>query len=177
MRGTAAQEKEGEGAAYGPASGMRRTTGPRRGAAPAATASTARQAPAGTIQRTRCGAAEPSVNAPTRMPIAQPRAARNHPAASFIPGGYTPARAAPVRNRHAIAGVGPPDAATPMVATAASAALPATRRRVDHMSESVSTALTSAPATKPSCTELVRAAVPVDESPPRRARAGATADA
>src|SRR2546428_8158 len=57
------------------------------------------------------------------------------------------------------------------------AAYPHTRRRVDHRAEGGSTALTSAPATKPSCTELVRAAVPVDESPHRRARAGATADA
>src|SRR4051812_2542300 len=53
---------------------------------------------------TRYGDALPSVSAPTITPSAKPRPSRNQVAISFIPGGYTPARNAPVRNRSTIAG-------------------------------------------------------------------------
>jgi len=53
----------------------------------------------------------------------------------------------------------PEDAATPIVASAAIIADPATRRRAESRSASVSVALTSAPATKPSWTEIVSHAV------------------
>src|SRR5881628_560602 len=139
--------------------------------------STGRQYSTGTAQRTRCGSAEPSVNAPTRTPIASPRPSRYHPAAIFIPGGYTPAKAAPVSIRNAIAVPGVGANATPSVARPASAAQPATSRRADQRSDSVSSADASAPATKPSCTEIVSHAPPVASSRQTRDRAGATADA
>ena len=84
------------------------------------------------------------------MPIANPRPSLNHPAAIFIPGGYTPASAAPVSNRQAIAIVMPLETATPSVAIVASAADPATSRRADRRSANVRIALTSAPPTNPS---------------------------
>src|SRR5712692_10503645 len=56
------------------------------------------------IALTRYGDAFPSVSAPTMTPRAKPRPSRNQVAISFIPGGYTPARNAPVRNRRTIAG-------------------------------------------------------------------------
>ena len=147
------------------------------GALSAATIRTRRQAVGETAQRTRCGLADPSVSAPTRMPIASPRPSLNHPAAIFIPGGYTPASAAPVSNRHTIPIVIPLDNATPRVATAATAADPATSRRAERRSASVKIALTSAPPTKPSWTEIVSQAVVTGDSCQTRARVGATADA
>src|SRR5712691_8502427 len=71
----------------------------------------------------------------------------------------------------------PVDAATPSVAAAASAAEQATRRRAERRSASVKIAITNAPATKPSCTEIVNHDVPRDESRQTRASVGATADA
>ena len=138
---------------------------------------TMRHAAGETAHRTRCGLAEPRVRAPTRMPIASPLPSLNHPAAIFIPGGYTLASAAPVSSRQAIPSVMPLDAATPSVAIAASAADPATRRRADRRSANVKIALTSAPATNPSCTEIVSHAVVTGESCQTRANVGATADA
>ena len=56
------------------------------------------------IAPTRCGNANPSVNAPTTAHIAhivKPRPTWVHLATNFISGGYTPARASPARNRDA----------------------------------------------------------------------------
>src|SRR5579859_466178 len=111
---------------------MRETIPAPRSADPAATPRTTRQAEAGTPQRTRWGLAEPSVSAPTMMPIAVPRPLRNHPAASFIPGGYTPASAAPVARRSTTPIVALGANATPTVAAAATTALPAISRRADQ---------------------------------------------
>src|SRR5204863_3118577 len=129
-----------------------------------------------TAHRSRWGLAEPTVSAPTTTPIASPLPSLNHPAAIFIPGGYTPASAAPVRSRQATPVAKPVEAATPTVAAAASAPQPATRRRAEKRSASVKMALTSAPATNPSCTEIVSQDVPPWESCHTRASVGATAD-
>src|SRR5437660_12537143 len=102
---------------------------------------------------------------------------RYHPATIFIPGGYTPASAAPVSMRRAMPSPGPGANATPRVARPASQAQPAIRRRADQRSESVSSADPSAPATKPSCTEIVSQAPPAVSSRHTRESAGATADA
>src|SRR6266550_7891242 len=177
MRGAAARENGGEGAAKGPSPGTRSTSSPPTTAHPAATPKTTRHASGETAQRTRCGLAEPSVSAPTRIPIASPLPSLNHPATIFIPGGYTPASAAPVSSRQAIPIAIPLETATPSVASAASAADPATNRRADKRSASVKIALTSAPATNPSWTEIVSQAVVTGESCQTRARVGATADA
>src|SRR5436309_6904768 len=177
MRGAARQLKGGAGAANGPSCGTNKTRSPPTNAATAATMSTGRHDSTGTAQRARWGSAEPSVNAPTRTPIASPRPSRYHPATIFMPGGYTPASAAPVSIRSAIPAPGPGAHATPTVARPASQAQPATRRRADQRSESVSSADTSAPATKPSCTEIVSHAAPTVSSRHRRESAGATADA
>src|SRR6266496_4272686 len=134
MRGAADQENGGDGAAYGPSCGTASTSKPPASALTAATPSTTCHASGGAAQRTRCGAAEPRVSAPTMIPIAQPRPSRNQPATIFIPGGYTPARAAPVTSRHASPTAGPGATATPTVAAAASAAEPITRCRADQRS-------------------------------------------
>src|SRR2546426_988872 len=131
MRGAARQLNGGAGAANGRSCGTTRTRSPPTNAAAAAMTSTGRQDSTGTAQRTRWGSAEPSVNAPTRTPIASPRPSRYHPATIFIPGGYTPASAAPVSIRSTIPVPGPGANATPRVARPASHAQPATSRRAD----------------------------------------------
>src|SRR5581483_8658487 len=95
----------------------------------------------------------------------------------FIPGGYTAASAAPATPRSAIAHTTPGAPATPRVASAATTAPPANNRRADHRSASVNVADTSAPATKPSCTEMVSHAPPAGPRPQTAARAGVTAEA
>src|SRR5437762_3765610 len=177
IRGAADQENGGDAAVYGPSLGTSSTRPAPSAADAAATTSTERHASAGTSQRTRCGAAEPSVRAPTRIPIAHPRPSRNQPAAIFIPGGYTPASAAPVATRNANPLTGPRDIATPSVASAAVRLAAAARRRADQRSLSVSMALTSAPPTKPSCTEMVSHEAPVGPRRHAAERAGATAEA
>src|SRR5919206_3234324 len=52
---------------------------------------------------TRYGPALPTVRAPTTVPTASPRRARNQVATIFIAGGYTPASASPVAARQASA--------------------------------------------------------------------------
>jgi hypothetical protein len=59
--------------------------------------------PAPGIACTRYGVALPTVSAPTTVPTASPRRARNQVAIIFIAGGYTPARHTPVTKRHASA--------------------------------------------------------------------------
>src|SRR5436190_22476802 len=125
MRGAAARENGGEGAAKGPSPGTRSTSSPPTTAHPAARPKTTRHAAGETAQRTRCGLADPSVSAPTRMPIASPLPSLNHPAAIFILGGYTAASAAPVRSRQPIPTVKLDAVATPTVAAAAIIADPA----------------------------------------------------
>ena len=153
MRGAARQLNAAAGAANGPSFGTSRTRSPPATAVTAATPNTVRHCSAGTAQRTRCGSADPSVSAPTSTPMASPRPSRYQPAAIFIPGGYTPASAAPVSIRSVSPTVGPEASATPTVASPAMSAHPETSRRADHRSDSVSTADTSAPTTKPSCIE------------------------
>src|SRR5437879_1065359 len=111
------------------------------------------------------------------IPIAKPRPSRNQPATIFIPGGYTPARAAPVTRRSAIPTTRVGAIATPSVASPATTADAWTSRRADQMSLSVSIADTSAPTTKPSCTEMVSQAAPAGPSCHRRESVGATAEA
>src|SRR5213594_973743 len=139
--------------------------------------STGRHDATGTAQRTRWGSAEPRVSAPTKTPIASPRPSRYHPATILMPGGYTPAKAAPVSIRSGMPTSGFGANATPMVARPARQAHAATSRRADQRSESVSSADTMAPATKPSCTEIVSHAAPAVSSRHRRESAGATAEA
>src|SRR5205809_198061 len=177
MRGAARQLNAAAGAANGPSFGTSRTRSPPAAAVTAATANTVRHCPAGTAPRTRCGSADPSVSAPTSTPMASPRPSRYQPAAIFIPGGYTPASAAPVSIRSVSPTVGPEASATPTVASPAMSAHPETSRRADHRSDSVSTADTSAPTTKPSCTEIVSHAAPLVSSCHTRANAGPTAAA
>src|SRR5712691_11621730 len=50
----------------------------------------------------RCGNADPIVSAPISTPGAAPRRVSNQPAATFMPGGYTHASAAPVMTRSPI---------------------------------------------------------------------------
>lgn len=135
--------------------------GPSRTARPNKLAETRAQAAAarmivrhlsvGASARRRFGIADPIVRAPTNMPIAVPRPDRHHPAAILIPGGYTPANAAPVRPQSAMAVAGPvwrqASAAVAMVtkhdeAEASRRALKRSLRR--------RTALTKVPSTNPS---------------------------
>src|SRR6266851_600557 len=67
--------------------------------------------------------------------------------------------------------------AEPMVARPARQAHAATSRRADQRSERVSSADTIAPATKPSCTEIVSHAAPAVSSLHTLESAGVTADA
>src|SRR5512145_834327 len=136
MRGAADSENGGDGAAYGPSFGTSRTRMPPASALIAAIPSTTRHAAGDTAQLTRCRLADPNVSAPTRMPIAHPRDSLNHPATIFIPGGYTPASAAPVSKRQPIPTPIPGAAATPSVATAAIVAEPATSLRAESRSAS-----------------------------------------
>src|SRR5204863_8725245 len=96
---------------------------------------------------------------------------------TFVPGAQPPPRAAPVSIRSAIPVPEPGANATPRVASPARHAQAATSRRADQRSESVSSADTSAPATKPSCTEIVSQAPPAVSSRHTRESAGATAEA
>src|SRR5207247_2484215 len=102
---------------------------------------------------------------------------RNHPAAIFMPGGYTPARAAPVATRRAKPATGPRENDTPRVAAAAARLAPAASHRADQRSLSVNIALTSAPATKPSCTDIVSHEAPPGPNRHALESAGPTADA
>src|SRR5262245_8834962 len=128
--------------------------------------------------RMRCGVAEPTVSAPTRMPSAIPRPSRNHVAMIFMAGGYAPAIAIPVTKRSTSAGTRLSTAsATRALATAPSTALTAMRRRGGQMSGRWVTAAIRVPAMKPSCTARVRPALPAPASDHSRASAGSTAEA
>src|SRR5262245_56741236 len=103
----------------------------------------------------RWGNADPIVSAPMTTPRAVPRRCWNQPAATFIPGGYTPASAAPVAKR---------SARTSVVFAArtrsAFAMLPTThpsanRTRGLMRSARLSNALNSVPATKRRGTAIV----------------------
>src|SRR6187401_2811748 len=82
--------------------------GPSRNAPPTITAASRAHADAASttveieipgIALTRYGVAFPTVRAPTTVPTASPRRERNHVAAIFMAGGYTPARKNPVAKR------------------------------------------------------------------------------
>src|SRR5262245_12222211 len=128
--------------------------------------------------RMRCGVAEPTVSAPTRMPSAIPRPSRNHVAMIFMAGGYAPAIARPVTKRSTSAGTRLSTAsATRALAAAPSTALTAMRRRGGQRSGRLVMAAISVPAMKPSCTAMVRPALPAPLSDHSRVRAGSTAEA
>ena len=115
----------------GASGGAGRANGPARTRAPASTApTTADTADVASTPRhgsearldTSCGSALPSVSAAMSTPSANPRPRSNHDVMSFIPTGYTPARAIPVTNRSTTAG---PSEST---ATAMSPVAPAATR-------------------------------------------------
>jgi hypothetical protein len=112
-----------------------------------------------------------------RTPKAIPRPRRNQLARIFIPGGYTPARKNPVRNRSAIPNAGPRE----NIARLALAAAPrhaeaAKRRRVEKTSGRFAKAERSVPATKPSCTARVSQVAADSERFHSTLIAGATAE-
>src|SRR5262245_31182913 len=126
----------------------------------------------------RCGIAEPTVRAPTRIPIASPRPSLNHVAMIFIAGGYAPARHTPVANRSA----SPGPRLDAQKARALLAAAPRTMPmvitpRAEKTSGRLKRALASVPAMNPAWTAIVSPAAPPPLRPHSRARAGRTADA
>jgi hypothetical protein len=144
--------------------------GPSRTARPNKTAETRAQAaaprmivrhfPIGATARRRFGIADPIVRAPTKTPIAVPRPARHHPAAILIPGGYTPARATPVRPQRQIAAVGPVwRQASAVIAMVTAHDEAAASRRGLNRSLTSNTALTNVPRTNPSWTATVNQAL------------------
>src|SRR4029453_4049131 len=110
-----------------------------------------------------------------RTPKAIPRPRRNQLARIFMPGGYTPARKKPVRNRSAIPDAGPREKnARLALAAAPRHAEAAKRRRVEKTSGRFAKALTRVPATKPSCTARVSHVAPDSERRHSILSAGAT---
>ncbi len=107
--------------------------------------------------RMRWGRAVPRASMPTSQPSARPRASGAQPTASFMPTGYMPARARPVRKRRARAGV-------MEVASRAKAALAAAPNSAEarktrlawKRSARPEMAMPRVPVMKPSCTALVR---------------------
>src|SRR6186713_2879643 len=89
------------------------------------------------------------------MPSAVPRRSRNHPAAIFMPGGYTHASAAPVRNRRAKMAAADGAAMIARLAHAPSTQPAPKSRRALIASARLVTAVTSVPATNPACTAIV----------------------
>ena len=143
------------GAANGPCRTPPSTSSPATSASPAVTSTTGRH-DASSNARTRCGLADPTVSAPTIRLNASPRLRRVQVAASFKPGGYTPARNAPVRKRRTAPSSGPVAiTARPAVVRAAPAALRANSRDASKRSGMLRTPLTSVPATNPNCTASV----------------------
>ena len=104
--------------------------------------------------------AVPRVMAPVRMPTASPRPRLNQPASTFMATGYTAAMPAPLSARSGSAVTrSVAKMANAALATAASSAPPAMRRRAGMTSAAPVKATTSAPTTKPSCTATVSSAV------------------
>ena len=110
----------------------------------------------------RCGNAEPMVSAPMRTPSAAPRRSANHPAAIFMPGGYTHASEMPVAIRSAIRlnGVGAPT--RPALATAPQMQPAAKSRRGLMTSGRFRIADASVPMTNPPWTAIVSHAASPD---------------
>src|SRR5690606_218846 len=125
--------------------------------------------------RVRCGTAEPMVSAPTSAPMARPRSARNHVAAIFIAGGYTPARSTPVRKRKRSPAPGVGAQTTAALTTAAASDVATNNRRAGLMSARFSSALPAAPVTNPSCTAMVSHAAPAGPRPQASTNCEATA--
>ena len=148
-------------AANGPWRTPPSTSSPAASASAAVTSTIGRQ-DVSSSALTRCGLAEPTVSAPTIRLNASPRCRRVQVAASFSPGGYTPARNAPVKNRNTAPSSGPAAIrAKPAVVSAAPAALSANSRAASKRSGRLRTPLTSVPATNPNCTASVsQAAAP-----------------
>src|SRR5687767_621468 len=102
-RPIALESKGADGAWNGPSrTATAKSTAPSN-AQSAAINNTGRHSFTFQLARRRCGAAEPTETAPTSIPMAVPRCRSVHPAAIFIPGGYTHASDAPVTRRNAIA--------------------------------------------------------------------------
>jgi hypothetical protein len=107
-----------------------------------------------------------------------PRSAFVQVAMIFMPTGYTPANSAPVRNRSASAIPGPLAASgMSVVIPAASSADPPNSQCVGSRSARLNTADTSAPATKPACTDMVSQARPPSSRLHAADSAGTTAEA
>ena len=129
-------------------------------------------------ERIRCGDADPRVSAPTMIPRASPRPRANHVVITFMPTGYTPANATPVKKRSTRAlpkpslnTATPAFSAAPVTAAAAITTCGATR------SARLSTADVTAPATNPSWTDVVSRLSPVPVSPHSRESDPLTAEA
>src|SRR5262245_61792109 len=107
----------------------------------------------------RCGNAEPTVSAPMRIPSAAPRRCSNQPAATFMPGGYTHASAAPVTPRSTISGTTPVETTSPAFARPPAMQPRLKRRRALITSGRFNSADSNVPTTKPPCTAIVNHAV------------------
>ena len=107
----------------------------------------------------RCGNADPIVTAPMTVPSAMPRRSRNHPAATFIPGGYTHASAAPVAIRSATSVVGPGATASAALASAPRRHPTLKSLRALSTSGRFRSAEISVPTTNPPWTAIVNHAV------------------
>src|SRR5688572_4529031 len=128
--------------------------------------------------RTSHGVAEPTVSAPTRIPMARPRPSRNQVAMIFMAGGYAPAMATPVTKRStSAAGRLSTQRATTPLESAPRTALPAMSSRGDHTSGRLPSALTRVPPMNPSWTAMVSPALPPSPSCHSLRNAGSTAEA
>src|SRR5215467_14415242 len=166
-----------EGNRYGPSATQSWTTIAPATASAEATSRVSRQGRAVTPE-TRWGVAEPTVSAPTRMPMASPRPSRNHVDMIFMAGGYAPARHTPVANRRMRAG---PRLETQR-ASAALVTAPNTipiviTLRAEKTSGRLVRALSRVPTMNPACTAIVRPAAPPTVRSHSRLSAGSTADA
>src|SRR5436309_181587 len=146
-------------ATYGPSPTAASTMAPPASARPDADSISVLHGMVAEAAASRWGNADPTVSAPMRMPSAAPRWRSNQPAATFMPGGYTQASAAPVAMRSAMRTAGSPARTSP-----AFAAAPATQPRANShrglmMSGRLSAAERSVPATKPPWTAIVSHAV------------------
>lgn len=103
------------------------------------------------IPRMRWGPALPTVSAPTSTPSAMPLPRPNHPAIAFMPLGYTPARASPVRNLSPYASetLSTDMRITAALAAAATVAAMTKSRREGTESAIPVVAIATAPITKP----------------------------
>ena len=151
---TRCHENGRAGKGYGPSRYPNHTSSAARHAPTDALATTG-VIPAPGIACTRYGTALPTVSAPTMVPTASPRRARNQVAIIFMAGGYTPASARPVMKRQSSAPDSCSDCNSMALAAAPTSAHAANSARAGTMSATLSTAEMAVPVTKPSCTIVV----------------------